>query len=99
MKKLYKCEIEAIQWTGKNTKKVVAFCCDNTGLCSIHNIFCDLLQIEPADTKNSPVYIPLNGYAVKMKSNSYGSNFIQGYCSEVFNANFNKLNKSLKNRM
>lgn len=85
--KLYKCEVEAIQWTGKNTEEVVAFCCDNTDLCTIHNVYPDnLLQIEPADTmRHSSVYIPFGGYAVKLKSNPYGGNYIQGYSKDVFN--------------
>lgn len=99
-KALYKCEAEAIQWTGKNTKEIVSFCCDNTDLCGIHNIGVDgTLQIEPADTmRHGSVYIPLDGYAIKMKSNSYGGNYIQGYCEDVFNANFDILRKSTREK-
>lgn len=87
---LYKCEVEAIQWTGKNTKEVVTFCCNNTDLCAIHSVCPNaMLQIEPADTmRHSSVYIPLDGYAVRMKSNPYGGNYIHGYSKEVFNLNF-----------
>ena len=96
MKKVsYTCEVEAIKWTGKNTKEVVTFCCDHTDLCGIHNADNDTLQIEPADTmRHYSVFVPLNGYAVKMKSNPYGGNYIQGYSKDLFNANFKVLRKS-----
>ena len=84
---LYTCTVEAIQWTGKNTKEVVKFCVNaDNNLCLTHSENSDRLTILPIDTMHGVLSIPKNGYAVKMKKgNGY---FIKVYSFDVFTDNF-----------
>ena len=83
----YTCTVEAVQWNGKNTKKVVDFCQTGTTLCTLHEVTERHLVIEPSDTmRGRSISIPKDGYAVKMKRG--GAYYVVAYAFSVFHDNF-----------